>query len=80
MGPIVVEARLRYRKFDTTYMRFVTEDPNYRNDLPILELASDRLVLPLSGSEAVSQPDFEAPAWQRWNDTALACFGSREWA
>ena len=71
VGPIVVEARLRYRKFDTTYMRFVTEDPNYQNDLPILELASDRLVLPLSGSEAVSQPDFEVPAWQRWNDYGI---------
>ena len=52
-------------------MRFVTEDPNYRNDLPILELASDRLVLPLAGSQPINQPDFEAPAWQRWNDYGI---------
>lgn len=38
-GPLTVAARLRYRKFDTTYLRYVY-GPERDNDLPILELAS----------------------------------------
>ena len=29
------------------------------------------MVLPLAGSQPINQPDFEAPAWQRWNDYGI---------
>jgi len=78
VGPLTVEVKLRYRKFDTTYMRFVNDDPGYVNDLPILTLASDRVVFPVAGQgaatasgEAASAPPPE-PLWQRWNDYGIA--------
>ncbi len=38
--PITVEAKLRYRKFDTTYMQHVYGE-DFKNDLPVLD-ARDR--------------------------------------
>ena len=72
-GPLEVTARLRYRKFDTTYMRHVY-GPDYVNDLPVLELAEDRMVFPVAGGaplpeEADVAPDI--PEWQRWNDYGI---------
>ena len=42
-----VEVKLQYRKFDTEYMRLVKGDPQYRNDLPIMTLAQDRVIFPV---------------------------------
>ena len=75
-GTITLEARLQYRKFDTTYMRHVIDDPAYVNTLPILTLAEDRLTLAVG--EAVDPAvlaEASAPAppldWQRWNDYGI---------
>ena len=75
-GPITVEARLQYRKFDTEYMRYVEENPQWSNDLPILTLAQDRMIFPLrsAGGEVRGQvPNARLPieAWQRWNDYGI---------
>ena len=70
-GPVTVEARLQYRKFDTTYMRYVFGD-DYVNDLPILTLASDRVTFPVGRAATTvtaQAPDF--PTWQRWNDYGI---------
>lgn len=73
-GPITVEARLQYRKFDTTYMQHVY-DKDRVNDLPIMTLASDRVTFPVAGtavanggSQAAAPP---IPEWQRWNDYGI---------
>jgi tetratricopeptide (TPR) repeat protein len=70
-GPIEIEARLQYRKFDTTYMKHVY-GADYVNELPILTFARDRLVLPVAGgpalAEAQASPIVE---WQRWNDYGI---------
>jgi len=75
-GELRVAVDLRYRKFDTEYMRFVTEDEDYVNDLPIMELAHDEVVFPIAsgGSDTVAVTDAEAPdipLWQRWNDYGI---------
>ena len=69
--PITVSARLRYRKFDTEYMQFVMEDTNWVNDLPVLELAQDRITFPVAGGQKVENPTPEPPTWQRWNDYGI---------
>ena len=70
-GPLTVVARLRYRKFDTTYLRYVY-GPERDNDLPILELASDQLVLPVAGGGAgAASAESAIPEWQRWNDYGI---------
>jgi tetratricopeptide (TPR) repeat protein len=70
-GPITVEVRLRYRKFDTEYMQFVEDDPEWVNDLPILELASDAVTFQVASGPAAVNAESEIPTWQRWNDYGI---------
>lgn len=76
-GPLTVDAQLLYRKFDTEYMRLVEDDPEWVNDLPVLELARDRVVFPLAGSPAPASAgtggslDAPSPEWMRWNDYGI---------
>jgi hypothetical protein len=74
-GSVELSARVRYRKFDYTYMEKVY-GPGRVLLLPIVDLCSDRVVLPVAGvaPEVPPQlPPFE-PAWQRWNDYGIGCF------
>jgi len=63
-GPITVEAALRYRKFDTRYLRYMQGDAFAGNDLPITTLAQDRLTLPLADG-AGPAPAAEHPGGPR---------------
>ncbi len=74
-GPVTIEAKLNYRKFDTTYMRYFQGEKFVRNDLPISVLASDRIVLDVEGStmSASNEPSTIEP-WQRWNDYGIGLF------
>ena len=70
--PIEVQVKLQYRKFDTEYMRLVTDNEDYVNDLPIMTLAEDTVVFPLSS--ALIQPrnaDSPIEPWMRWNDYGI---------
>jgi tetratricopeptide (TPR) repeat protein len=72
-GELVVEATLKYRKFDTTIMEFTTGNDQYVNDLPIMNLATDRVVFQI-GAET-REPKKEAfEEWMRWNDYGIALF------
>ncbi len=70
-GTLTVKVSLNYRKFDTTYMRFVQGDDSYVNDLPIMEISTDEVTFPVGrGAEAPAQTcDIEE--WQRWNDYGI---------
>jgi len=72
-GPIRVEARLLYRKFDTRYLRYFNEDESARNDLPVTVLASDRLELPVAGraSAPTGAAAYPVEDWERWNDYGI---------
>jgi tetratricopeptide (TPR) repeat protein len=85
-GPITIEANLKYRKFDTTYMRYFQGEKFVRNDLPISVLASDKIAM-LVESVANHQSDPQAEGWdgvmnapspidlwQRWNDYGIGLF------
>ena len=72
---LTVEATLRYRKFDTTYLRYIYGEDTV-NELPILDLARDSVTFPVAGADispasapAVRQP--AKPLWQRWNDYGI---------
>jgi Cytochrome c554 and c-prime len=66
-GPVTIEARLLYRKFDLTMMQFV-KGPAYRMDLPVTTIATATARVPdtrrTSGGPA-------QPAWERWNDYGI---------
>jgi tetratricopeptide (TPR) repeat protein len=71
-GTVEVEVRVNYRKFDTTYLRFIQGDDFKDNDLPITLLASDQIRF----NTAAGQQDTAAatPAiatWERWNDYGI---------
>lgn len=70
-GPISIEAALRYRKFDSRFMRFVEGDAFEGNRLPIVTMAEDQLTLPIGGSERVARQESPIPAWERWNDYGI---------
>ena len=47
----------------------------YRNNLPVLILATDSIVLPIEGiDEEIKNADSKIPAWQRWNDYGIGLF------
>ncbi len=70
-GPISLEARVHYRKFDRTYMDFVFGEGR-GPELPIVEMARDSVVLPVAGGPSVEpQESTIAETWQRWNDYGI---------
>lgn len=71
--PVTVEVAVRYRKFDTTYLRYVLGEDFRRNDLPVATLAEDRVVFPVAGSHLSPHESYPepGPAWQRWNDYGI---------
>jgi tetratricopeptide (TPR) repeat protein len=74
--PVTIEVALRYRKFNTGFMRYLDGERFTANRLPIVTLASDRITLPLAGSAAA--PASAIPAWQRWNDYGIGLLRAGE--
>jgi tetratricopeptide (TPR) repeat protein len=70
-GEIQIDVALRYRKFDTTYMRLFQGAEFVVNDLPILTLATDSITLAVGSSPSADGADSSIPAWQRWNDYGI---------
>lgn len=83
-GPVTVNVKLQYRKFDQQYMDFVArqnktlgqeirgdkEGRPYHNELPITTLAEDEVTFPIDGEGTTASPR-EIPEWQRWNDYGI---------
>ena len=67
--PLVVAARLHYRKFDTIYMRHFQGEAFAGNTLPIITIASDEVAFPVAEAALHGAPDI--PGWQRWNDYGI---------
>jgi tetratricopeptide (TPR) repeat protein len=85
-APVTIEVKLQYRKFDQTYMEFVTKHAKpgdlpihghtpgvpYINQLPVTTIAADKITLPVAGVEAtVANEESKIPLWQRWNDYGI---------
>lgn len=70
-GPIALEAKVNYRKFDKIYMDYVF-GKDKAPDLPVVVMASDSLALPVSGGPAPANPPSPIKdLWQRWNDYGI---------
>jgi tetratricopeptide (TPR) repeat protein len=81
-GPVTIEAKLQYRKFDKRYMDFVTKSAKpgdnpirgytpgkaYRDELPLTTLAVDRITLGVrgAGEAPADQPSPVADPAQAW--------------
>lgn len=70
-GPITLEAKVNYRKFDRTYMDYVY-GKGQGPTLPVVEMAADKIQLPIAGGPTVTNPPSPiAETWQRWNDYGI---------
>jgi tetratricopeptide (TPR) repeat protein len=70
-GPIALEARLNYRKFDRTYLNYIFGERKGPK-LPVVLMAQDSVVLPLEGGpRAASTKSPIEETWQRWNDYGI---------
>ncbi len=73
-GPIDLTVKLRYRKFDYKYMKFVHKEQPVPK-LPIVDICSDKVSLPVEGGPDVpAQESPTKPGWQRWNDYGIASY------
>jgi len=70
-GFITLSAKLNYRKFDTTYMKYVQGDTFTSNELPVLELASDKITLSTITPKIERAAKDPRPLWMRWNDYGI---------
>jgi len=70
-GPLTVEVKLQYRKFDTKYMQYVF-GKSFTNDLPITTISADKIIFPVdsAGVQLAAQTN-AIPVWQRWNDYGI---------
>ncbi|MCI0652278.1 MAG: tetratricopeptide repeat protein [Planctomycetes bacterium] len=73
--PVTADVKLKYRKFNAKYMRYVHGE-DYVNALPVITLASDSVTFPVARSAggaggAVTAPAPEIVPWQRWNDYGI---------
>jgi len=71
-GPVSIETKLQYRKFDTRFLRHVEGEDFDGNRLPITTLAQDQVTLPLQDATEVPAQPVSIPAWERWNDYGIA--------
>ena len=73
-GPVTLTARLRYRKFDDAYMNYVAKaNDRPKPKLPVVDICTDTVTLPVGESSAKPQESPVQPAWQRWNDYGIGC-------
>ena len=72
VGPITIEVKLNYRKFDTAYLRHIRGEDFVDNDLPITVIARDEIRFPVSHTaESAAGKNIDIPAWERWNDYGI---------
>jgi tetratricopeptide (TPR) repeat protein len=70
-GPMELEAKVNYRKFDRIYMDYVF-GKGKGPELPITLMAKDALQVAVAGGPpAKNEPSPIAEVWQRWNDYGI---------
>jgi tetratricopeptide (TPR) repeat protein len=73
-GPISLEAKVNYRKFDRTYLDYIF-GKGQGPQLPVVVMAQDHLSLPIEGGPAAANdPSPVTALWQRWNDYGIGLF------
>ena len=85
-APVTVNVKLRYRKFDAEYMRYVSdtarpgdfplrgrvEGEPYVDVLPIVTMAEDEVTFPVAGlAPPPAATEKKIAAWERWNDYGI---------
>ena len=73
-GPITLEAKVNYRKFDRRYLDFIF-GKGQGPELPVVVMARDAVELPVEGGPKASNPPSPIQeTGQRWNDYGIGLF------
>ncbi len=75
-GQLRLEAKLFYRKFNTTYYRAFMKNPELKNDLPVVMIGENSMQINIAEPSA---NDSAAIKWQRWNDYGIALMRGSEY-
>ena len=71
-GEVTLDARLNYRKFDTTYLRHIQGDAFDCNTLPVTVMARDTVRIPIAGNtQPLSEQSQAIALTERWNDYGI---------
>jgi tetratricopeptide (TPR) repeat protein len=80
-GPVRIEAKLLYRKFDNHVFGLAQGDADAANPLPVTVIARDTVVLPVQGRAAdflrAAPSNADVPLWMRWNDYGIGLLRKR---
>ena len=80
-GPVRIEAKLLYRKFDNYVFGLAQGDADAANPLPVTVIARDTVVLPVQGRAAdfvrAASSNADVPLWMRWNDYGIGLLRKR---
>jgi tetratricopeptide (TPR) repeat protein len=68
---VEITATLQYRKFDSTYLRYIQGDAFTVNDLPVTAMATDRVMLPLAAGDRAAMQAVAIDPVERWNDYGI---------
>lgn len=69
---IDISVSLKYRKFDSRYLRYIEGTGFDGNKLPITVVAHDRVSLPVGSADGLNGSVAEnVPDWERWNDYGI---------
>jgi len=68
-GPIDVEVKLQYRKFTRRFTTYALGP--VAPALPVVTIASDRVVFPVGSAASTAAGSSVPPAWERWNDYGI---------
>ncbi len=75
-GPLKIEAKLLYRKFNTPYYRAFMSQTGLKNDLPVVVIDHSTVNLSITDKPLTKPSEIH---WQRWNDYGIALFRSGEY-
>lgn len=73
ISKINIKVALNYRKFDQNYFALFSEEPERKNDLPIVTIARDAISIPVGvrdSDDLLDQP-MHIETWERWNDYGI---------
>ena len=74
-GELVINGRVRYRKFDSALMRHAfgeEQGTELLKSLPIIDMAETTVTIPIGrDSGMAATTTMKAPDWQRWNDYGI---------
>jgi len=73
-GPITLEAKVNYRKFDRTYLDYIF-GKGQGPQLSVVVMARDLVSLPVGGGPpGENEPSSIQATWQRWNDYGIGLY------